>query len=160
MISTMVDGPARRLRLVVAAAGYGKTTALRRMFPGPAVGWHRDGDVGALIGGGLAELAAGLSQIVVDDLPPMSDRVEQVFLDAVAGLPETVSVAVSSRWPVGSATSEWLTRLAPRRSSSHASILRSARSASGRIWQQVAQPRRGRGHAGVGPTPRRDLAIP
>ncbi|HEX8631332.1 MAG TPA: hypothetical protein VF755_24495, partial [Catenuloplanes sp.] len=102
-----------QLRLVVAAAGYGKTTALRRLFPEPAARWQRECDIGALLGGGLAELAAGTGQLVLDGLPPMSEPVEQALLEAVTRLPDGVGVALSSRCPVGSTAPAWLSRVAP-----------------------------------------------
>ncbi|NGM15260.1 hypothetical protein ENC19_22715 [Verrucosispora sp. CWR15] len=109
----MLEQQRGRLWLVVAAAGYGKTSALRRLFPGPTVRWQRDCDVDALLGGGLAELATGTTQLVLDGLPAMSERTEQALLHAVAGLPDGVRLALSSRWPVGCAASSWLTRMAP-----------------------------------------------
>lgn len=101
------------LRLVVAAAGYGKTTALRRLFPEPAARWQRECDIGALLGGGLAELAAGTGQLVLDGLPPMSEPIEQALLEAVTHLPDGVDVALSSRCPVGSTAPTLLSRIAP-----------------------------------------------
>ncbi|MEV2242628.1 BTAD domain-containing putative transcriptional regulator [Micromonospora sp. NPDC049891] len=109
----MLEQQRGKLWLVVAAAGYGKTTALRRLFPGPAVRWRRECDVDALLGGELVELAAGPAQVVLDGLPAMSERTEQALLRAIASLPDDVRLALSSRWPVGCAASSWLTRMAP-----------------------------------------------
>ncbi|GAB3837320.1 hypothetical protein GCM10029963_02170 [Micromonospora andamanensis] len=109
----MLEQQRGRLWLVVAAAGYGKTTALRRLFPGPAVRWRRECDVDTLLSGELAELAAGTTQLVLDGLPAMPERTEQALLHAIAGLPDGVRLALSSRWPVGCAASSWLTRMAP-----------------------------------------------
>jgi DNA-binding SARP family transcriptional activator len=111
--SGMATPRAPKLTLVVAAAGYGKTTTLRRLFPGPAVAWHRGVDPGALGTAGLARLAGTATQLVLEDLPAMPDRVGQAMLDAVAQLPAPVSLAISSRYPVGSAAAGWLARPAP-----------------------------------------------
>ncbi|MFI7552767.1 BTAD domain-containing putative transcriptional regulator [Micromonospora sediminimaris] len=109
----MLEQQRGKLWLVVAAAGYGKTTALRRLFPGPTVRWQRECDVDALLRGELAELATGATQLVLDGLPAMSERTEQALLHAIAGLPDGVRLALSSRWPVGCAASSWLTRMVP-----------------------------------------------
>ncbi|HEU4425293.1 MAG TPA: hypothetical protein VFR67_22405, partial [Pilimelia sp.] len=109
----MAERQTTKLRVVVAAAGYGKTTALRRLFPEPGARWQRECDVGALVGGELADLAAGASHLVLDGLPPMSEQVEQALLDAVTHLPDGVGLALSSRWPIGSTASRWLARVGP-----------------------------------------------
>lgn len=86
-------------RLVVAAAGYGKTTALRRRYPEPAARWCRVTDPGALpTAEQLAALADGASQLVLDGLPPLPPAPAGRLLDAVARLP--IPVAIASRWPL------------------------------------------------------------
>ncbi|MFD0820478.1 hypothetical protein ACFQ0D_19680, partial [Micromonospora zhanjiangensis] len=109
----MVERHRGKLWLVVAAAGYGKTTALRRLFPDPAVRWQRECDVDALLDGELAELATGAAPVVLDGLPAMPERTERALLHAITDLPDGVCLALSSRWPVGCAASSWLTRMAP-----------------------------------------------
>jgi DNA-binding SARP family transcriptional activator len=102
----MAERQAGGCRLVVAAAGYGKTTALRHWFPDPATRWHRGAAAVALIDDGPAALAAeaarvGTRQVVLDDLPRLPADRAHAFVDAAARLPGT-EVALASRWPLGS----------------------------------------------------------
>jgi DNA-binding SARP family transcriptional activator/tetratricopeptide (TPR) repeat protein len=86
-------------RLVVAAAGYGKTTALRRCYPEPAARWCRVTDPAALpTAERLAALAGGAGQLVLDGLPPLPPALAGELLDALAALP--IPVAIASRWPL------------------------------------------------------------
>jgi DNA-binding SARP family transcriptional activator/ATP/maltotriose-dependent transcriptional regulator MalT len=101
-------------RVVVAAAGYGKTTALRGWFRADAR-WHRGGTAGTAVRDAplrhadrlartLAEDARdGARAIVVDDLPRLPADALRTLLSACAELPDTVSVALSSRWPLAPA---------------------------------------------------------
>jgi DNA-binding SARP family transcriptional activator len=105
---------------VCAAAGYGKTTALRAWYPAAGARWHRGlpggaGDpVGALAGAVLEEARAGAGQIVFDDLPRLPVDTARALTEALARLTGTdralaalatsIDVALASRWPLGSAT--------------------------------------------------------
>ncbi|MEV4411661.1 BTAD domain-containing putative transcriptional regulator [Catellatospora sp. NPDC049609] len=90
--------PAPNRRVVVAAAGYGKTTALRRWYPAPAARWWPAGtDPAAFVARAGAE-ADG--PIVLDDLPRLPDDELARLLNAVAALGPGVDVALASRWPV------------------------------------------------------------
>jgi len=101
------------LRVVSAAAGYGKTTALRAWYPAAGARWHRGlpGGTGdpadALAGAMLEEARAGAGQIVFDDLPPLPVDTARALTEALARLTGTegsVDVALASRWPLGTAT--------------------------------------------------------
>jgi DNA-binding SARP family transcriptional activator/tetratricopeptide (TPR) repeat protein len=100
-----------RLRLVVAAAGYGKTTALRRTHPEPAARWCHLTDPAGPGGPGdwwdgladpatLVGLAGGARQLVLDDLPALPPAAGHQLLAALDRLPATVSVTIASRWPL------------------------------------------------------------
>jgi DNA-binding SARP family transcriptional activator len=92
-------------RLVVAAAGYGKTTALRRRYPEPAARWYRVTDPAALpTAGHLAALADGASQLVLDGLPPLPPARAGDLLNDLSELP--IPVAVASRWPLTSSPTQ------------------------------------------------------
>ena len=94
-------------RVVCAAAGYGKTTALRAWYPAGAR-WHRGlpggaGDpVGALAGAVFEEARAGAGQIVFDDLPRLPVDTARLLTEAL-GRDLAVDVALASRWPLGAA---------------------------------------------------------
>jgi ATP/maltotriose-dependent transcriptional regulator MalT/DNA-binding SARP family transcriptional activator len=107
----MTDSPPRACLLLTAAAGYGKTTVLRRRFRAPGTVWHRGGDVDALIAGDLAKSAAtgtgGDVSIVVDDLPRLAPETVRDLLTAIGELPDGVTVALSSRWPLDDGTARW-----------------------------------------------------
>lgn len=91
-----------RLLVVVAAAGYGKTTAMRAALPAGRVHWCS----------GLAELpaAAGESEpdwIVLDDVPRLSPDQTRRLLTSIAELPDSVRIAVLARWPLAAPVSGW-----------------------------------------------------
>jgi DNA-binding SARP family transcriptional activator/ATP/maltotriose-dependent transcriptional regulator MalT len=93
---------------VVAAPGYGKTTALHRWFPQEATVWHRGDDVPDLIAGGLAELAGdGDLQLVIDDLPRLAAEDMHALLEATSELSGAGTVALSSRWPLDTPATNW-----------------------------------------------------
>lgn len=107
--------------VVVAAAGYGKSTALRDKLSDATTTWLEPTDVSALVQGGLAELARrrGSGWLVLEDLPALPADLACALLTAVTSLPETVGVALTSRWPVAAPTARWrargdLTTLGPR----------------------------------------------
>jgi DNA-binding SARP family transcriptional activator/tetratricopeptide (TPR) repeat protein len=106
--------PRPTCRVVCAAAGYGKTTALRSWYPAAEARWHRGlpggGDpVDALAGAVLDEARRGATRIVFDDLPHLPVDTARALTEALARLTGTgpassVDVALASRWPLGSAT--------------------------------------------------------
>lgn len=88
-------------QVVVAAAGYGKTTALRRWFPTGSAHWHRA--TGPTLSRVVADAAAaGAGRIVVDDLPELTTDEVDALADTLGALPATISVVLSSRWPLPS----------------------------------------------------------
>lgn len=90
--------PAASRRIVIAAAGYGKTTALRRWCPAPGARWWPGGTDPVLF---VVDAATGGDgPIVLDDLPePTGDELRRL-LEAVAGLSADVEVVLASRWPL------------------------------------------------------------
>ncbi len=101
-----LDLPHRQCTLVVAAAGYGKTTALGTALAGAR--WCREPAVDALIAGGLKELAAEAPQwIIVDNLAPMPAESAKALLNTAMDLPEHIAVVLSSRWPLDAGASPW-----------------------------------------------------
>ncbi|WP_027342337.1 BTAD domain-containing putative transcriptional regulator [Hamadaea tsunoensis] len=82
----------RAAELVVAAAGYGKTTLLRRRHPGPDVAWC----TGAQLAAGDVAVGAGTRTVVVDDLPPLTGP---ALARLIAALPP-VRVVLAGRTPV------------------------------------------------------------
>jgi DNA-binding SARP family transcriptional activator/tetratricopeptide (TPR) repeat protein len=102
--------PDRRPRcvLVVAAAGYGKTTALRAAVGSATATWLPAADLPELLAGGLPDVAArGAQWVVLDDLPQLSGDLTRRLLAGAARLAEPVSIALASRWPLGTASSRW-----------------------------------------------------
>ncbi|MDY7089146.1 MAG: BTAD domain-containing putative transcriptional regulator [Actinomycetota bacterium] len=97
----------RGICCVVAAAGYGKTTALRRWFPGEAARWF-GGDVGPLHRLVTDAFAAGDRQVVVDDLPQISADELQPVLEAVRRCEHDLIVVLASRSPVPPPAARWL----------------------------------------------------
>ncbi|MGW5556531.1 BTAD domain-containing putative transcriptional regulator [Micromonospora sp. NPDC003944] len=94
----MRAGHQRGVCCVVAAAGYGKTTALRRWFPPAAARWCRGDE--APVRQLVADAAgAGDRLIVVDDLPPTSAEQLHLLLDEVGRRADDVTVVLASRWP-------------------------------------------------------------
>ncbi|GIJ77059.1 Transcriptional regulatory protein, C terminal [Micromonospora phaseoli] len=104
-------------RVVVAAAGYGKTTALRGWYPSTGASWHRGlppapGEAAdTLAAAVLAEARAGAAQVVFDDLPCLPADAARDMSRALARLVGadralaervgSVDVALCSRWPLG-----------------------------------------------------------
>nr|MDT0657174.1 BTAD domain-containing putative transcriptional regulator [Micromonospora sp. DSM 115978] len=103
-------GPGQRgCRVVVAAAGYGKTTALRRRFPPEATRWHRAARSGL---SGLVRRAAGAAQqvVVFDDLAPPPAAEIDALVETVGALPEAITVVLSARAPLPAPPARWLGR--------------------------------------------------
>lgn len=114
MRRSRVEHSRRSCLVLVAAAGYGKSTALRRSFPPETFQWHR-GTAVPRTGGELARLvtetaAGGVHQIVVDDVPPLTAEAVSALVEAVDGLPDAVTVVLSSRWPPAAPAARWLGR--------------------------------------------------
>jgi len=94
--------------LVVASAGYGKTTALRRRLPGAV--WLPGSRIEELVAGGLKELACTDDPpqwIVVDDVPRLAPDAAEALLETACGLPAPVGVALASRWPLAAPLWRW-----------------------------------------------------
>ncbi|WP_144126683.1 BTAD domain-containing putative transcriptional regulator [Catellatospora sichuanensis] len=92
----MVSGPSRRI--VVAAAGYGKTTLLRNLCPPARAHWWQGGADPC----GFVRQAASdaVRCLVLDDLPRLSVQEMRDLLLAVEDLPEDTEVAMASRRPL------------------------------------------------------------
>ncbi|WP_158647496.1 BTAD domain-containing putative transcriptional regulator [Actinoplanes sp. ATCC 53533] len=105
--------PGVTCRVVAAAAGYGKTTAMRGWYPADRASWHRGlppgprEPVDALAGVVLDEVHAGASQLVFDDLPRLPPGTARSLTETLARLTSTdagdVDVVLASRWPLGTA---------------------------------------------------------
>ncbi|MBV1850061.1 BTAD domain-containing putative transcriptional regulator [Catellatospora tritici] len=92
----MVSRPGRRI--VVAAAGYGKTTALRRWYPtGQARWWQHDTAAHLFV---RDAARSGTGHLVLDDLPALPDPALRELLRAVADLDDGTDVALASRHPL------------------------------------------------------------
>jgi len=102
--------PRRACRVLVAAAGYGKSTALRQWYPANASGWHRGVGARPLARLVIDAVAAGERQVVVDDLPRLPAEAVPALLDALDELPDAVTVVLSSRWPLAAPAARWLGR--------------------------------------------------
>ncbi|MFG2051071.1 tetratricopeptide repeat protein [Micromonospora sp. NPDC048935] len=99
----------RRCTVVVAAAGYGKTSAVRRWLGDRQVRWCDGSDVAALASAGPQWLAAlGAANelrvdapgwLVLDDVPRLSRRQLQTLLDALEQLPPQLRVVLVTRHP-------------------------------------------------------------
>ncbi|MDG4831495.1 BTAD domain-containing putative transcriptional regulator [Solwaraspora sp. WMMD1047] len=103
------DRERRGCRILVAAAGYGKTTALRRRFPPDAARWHRG------VGSGLSGLVraavdAAHPVVVFDDLPRPPAAEIDALLETVGALPEPVTVVLAARAPLPAPPARWLGR--------------------------------------------------
>jgi DNA-binding SARP family transcriptional activator/ATP/maltotriose-dependent transcriptional regulator MalT len=97
-----LDRPGPTCQLLVAAPGYGKTTALRQWYPAGSYRWLRAPD--PVPEGWLAEavaeaLAAGERRLVVDDLPRLPAEELAGVANAVGERTGEVAVALGSRWP-------------------------------------------------------------
>jgi DNA-binding SARP family transcriptional activator len=95
----MLALPKVRFLVVVAAAGYGKTTALRTRLSGTTAHW-RSGPDAAGLGTDLPAAGADPARtawVVFDDVPRQAaDRVAAIAAD----LPDHLGLAVASRWPL------------------------------------------------------------
>ncbi|MET8040372.1 BTAD domain-containing putative transcriptional regulator [Micromonospora sp. NPDC005215] len=99
----------RRCTVVVAAAGYGKTFAVRGRLGDRSVRWCAGPDVAALATAGpewLATLGAAIelsvdepSWLVLDDVPRLSRRRLQILLDTLERLPPQLRVVLVTRHP-------------------------------------------------------------
>lgn len=99
----MAAGPRSAVRgkdcvVVVAAAGYGKTTLLERRAASAGGRYATAPELADL---GLTDLSARLSVLVVDDLDRLSTQEQAALLRALAGLPSTVPIVLASRRPLG-----------------------------------------------------------
>jgi DNA-binding SARP family transcriptional activator/ATP/maltotriose-dependent transcriptional regulator MalT len=92
----MVSGPSRRI--VVGAAGYGKTTLLRGLCPPARARWWQGGDDPCGFVRGAA--ADDVRCLVLDDLPQMSVSELRELLIAIEGLPDDTEVSLASRRPL------------------------------------------------------------
>lgn len=92
----MVSGPSRRI--VVGAAGYGKTTLLRNLCPPARARWWQGGDdpCGFVRGAAADEVRC----LVLDDLPSLSVPELRDLLVAIEELPDDAEVALASRRPL------------------------------------------------------------
>jgi ATP/maltotriose-dependent transcriptional regulator MalT len=99
-------------RAVVAAAGYGKTTALRSWYGGEDVRWYRAPPLTAargaaaatappltLIGATTEAVAAGARTIVIDDAPDLTVDDIRALTDFLADRTDPLTIVVASRWP-------------------------------------------------------------
>ena len=105
-------------RVAVAAAGYGKTTALRSWYSTGGATWRRGLSAGGASTGAMAgamstaalvtavtdEIRAGAGQVIVDDLPRLPVDTPRALAEALAGLPGAADVVLSSRWPLNPST--------------------------------------------------------
>ncbi|BCJ62153.1 BTAD domain-containing putative transcriptional regulator [Micromonospora endophytica] len=101
----------RRCSAVVAAAGYGKTEAVRGWLRERPARWCDGAEAVALAVDDPARLAAlgtrwgaelsttAPAWLVLDDVPRLSPRQSQALLTAVELLPERLRLVVSTRWP-------------------------------------------------------------
>ncbi|MFF0154438.1 BTAD domain-containing putative transcriptional regulator [Micromonospora sp. NPDC005203] len=109
MNATTDRGWSRRCTVVVAAAGYGKTFAVRRWLGDRSVRWCDGPDVAALatagpewlrtLGAGIAPCVDEPSWLVLDDVPRLSRRRLQTLLDTLERLPQQLRVVLVTRHP-------------------------------------------------------------
>ncbi|MFD0599667.1 hypothetical protein ACFQZ4_51205 [Catellatospora coxensis] len=92
----MVSGPSRRI--VVGAAGYGKTTLLRGLCPPVRARWWQGGDDPCGFVRGAA--ADDVRCLVLDDLPALSVPELRELLIAIEELPDDAEVSLASRRPL------------------------------------------------------------
>lgn len=95
MRSPILDPLRHRCLLVVAAAGYGKTTALRSWLP-QGVAWGTVADLPDLLSSADVD---GRRWVVVDDVPRLRPDAERGLFGTVVELPDSVRLAVATRWP-------------------------------------------------------------
>lgn len=111
MSATADHGLSRRCTLVVAAAGYGKTFAVRDWLGDRPARWCEAADVAALATAGpehLLSLSARSvpdlpvdepSWLVLDDVPRLPRRRLQALLDSLEHLPPQLRVLLVTRHP-------------------------------------------------------------
>ncbi|MEU8077880.1 BTAD domain-containing putative transcriptional regulator [Catellatospora citrea] len=92
----MVSGPSRRI--VVGAAGYGKTTLLRGLCPPTRARWWQGGDDPC--GFVRRAVADDVRCLVLDDLPQLSAPELRELLIAIEELPDDAEVSLASRRPL------------------------------------------------------------
>ncbi|MFY1697037.1 BTAD domain-containing putative transcriptional regulator [Solwaraspora sp. WMMA2101] len=85
---------------MVAAAGYGKTTALLRWFPPSSARWWRGSDTTPQRLLDETRSTADDRPVIVDDLPRLSADEAQAMAAVVDDLPHTATVVLSGRWPL------------------------------------------------------------
>jgi DNA-binding SARP family transcriptional activator len=96
-----------RCVFVAAAAGYGKTTAVRDALAGADAAWLSGADARDLDDAArdLDDAARAHAWVVVDDLPRLTAERYHALVTAV--LDQPARVVLASRWPVGRAVSRW-----------------------------------------------------
>jgi DNA-binding SARP family transcriptional activator/ATP/maltotriose-dependent transcriptional regulator MalT len=82
----------------VAAAGYGKTTALRAWYGGDDVQWYRGAPL-TLTGATTAAIDAGARTVVIDDAPDLAAADVRALADLLAERTDPLTIVVASRWP-------------------------------------------------------------
>lgn len=106
----------RRCLLVVAAAGYGKTAAVRAAVGAAPATWRSGVPAGADLRRSVPA-GGGERWIVLDDLPRLDPATAAALRDAAGDLPAGVHLALLSRWPqeavAGWASAGRLTVLGP-----------------------------------------------
>lgn len=105
-----ITAPGTSCRLLVAAAGYGKTTTLRRWFPQAASCWYRATTSDQLIEFLRHPARTEPRPIVVDDLPQLPPDAVQRLVQAVDELPPAATVVLAARWPIAALAPRWLGR--------------------------------------------------
>jgi DNA-binding SARP family transcriptional activator len=101
-VERIVGARRRRCLLVVGAAGYGKTSALRTALHGHDTYWLAHPDVTA-----LEQAAHDHEWVVVDDLPDLPEDAANRLVTAAVHVPEPASVALVSRRPLCAQVSRW-----------------------------------------------------
>ncbi|WP_158630788.1 BTAD domain-containing putative transcriptional regulator [Micromonospora inaquosa] len=111
MSATADQGLSRRCTLVVGAAGYGKTFAVRGWLGDRPVHWCDATDVAALATAGPEHLVSRCARsaldlpvdepswVVLDDVPRLPRRRLQALLDGLERLPPQLRVVLLTRYP-------------------------------------------------------------
>jgi hypothetical protein len=93
---TMAGQRRHACRAVVAAAGYGKTTALRAAYSAGDVRWYRGAPL-TLTGATTAAVDDGARTIVIDDAPELTLDDVRTLADLLAELTDPLTIVVASR---------------------------------------------------------------